>query len=55
MLADAKKQDLEIETISGQEITDLLVRLYDTPKAVIDRVEAFRTGSAGEKDLGKAN
>ncbi|MFN4282981.1 MAG: hypothetical protein ACK4NA_10115 [Alphaproteobacteria bacterium] len=54
LLADAKKQDLEIETISGQEITDLLVRLYDTPKAVIDRVEGFRTGAAGEKDIGKA-
>ena len=54
LLADAKKQDLEIDTISGQEITDLLVRLYDTPKAVVDRVEGFRTGSAGEKDIGKA-
>ena len=54
LLADAKKQDLEIETLGGQEITDLLVRLYDTPKAVVDRVESFRTGGAGEKDLGKA-
>lgn len=53
LLADAKKQDLEIDTISGKEITDLLVRLYDTPKAVVDRVEGFRTGSAGEKEVGK--
>ncbi len=54
LLADAKKQDLEIDTITGQEITDLMVKLYDTPKEVVARVEGFRTGSAGEKDIGKA-
>lgn len=51
LLADAKKQDLEIDTISGQEITDLLVKLYDTPKDVVARVEGFRTGAAGETDI----
>ena len=53
LLADAKKQNLEIDPISGQEITDLMVRLYETPKAVAERVRNFRTGAAGERDLKK--
>ena len=53
LLADAKKQNVEIDTISGEEITDLLVRLYDTPKEIVERVNAFRTGGSGEKEVGK--
>jgi len=52
-LADAQKQNIEIDTISGEEITDLLVRLYETPKEIVERVNAFRTGGAGEKEVGK--
>jgi len=53
LLADAQKQNIEIDTISGEEITDLLLRLYETPKEIVERVNAFRTGGAGEKEVGK--
>jgi hypothetical protein len=51
LLADAKKQNLEIDPITGQEITDLMTRLYGTPKTVAERVRNFRTGRAGEREL----
>lgn len=50
-LADAAKQDLEIDPITGEEITELLVDLYNTPKEIVDRVNGFRTGRAGEKSI----
>jgi tripartite-type tricarboxylate transporter receptor subunit TctC len=53
LLADAKKQNLEIDPITGQEITELMARLYGTPKTVAERVRNFRTGRAGERDLKK--
>ena len=53
LIADAKKQNLELDPITGQEITDLMARLYGTPKTVAERVRGFRTGKAGERDLKK--
>ena len=49
-MAEAKKLDLEIEPITGEEITELLVDLYNTPKEIVERVNSFRTG-AGEKSI----
>ena len=51
--AEAKKQNLEIDPIGGDEITKLLVDLYDTPKDIVERVNGFRQGKAGEKDIKK--
>jgi tripartite-type tricarboxylate transporter receptor subunit TctC len=51
--AEAKKQNLEIDPISGEEITKLLVDLYETPKDIVERVNGFRQGKAGEKDIAK--
>lgn len=53
LLAEAKKQNLEIDPISGEEITKLLVDLYETPKDVVERVNGFRQGKAGEKEIAK--
>ena len=52
-LAEAKKLDLEIDPITGEEITELLVDLYNTPKDIVARVNGFRTGSADEKSIKK--
>ncbi len=52
-LAEAKKLDLEIDPITGEEITELLVDLYNTPKDIVERVNGFRTGGAGEKSIKK--
>ncbi len=51
--AEAKKQNLEIDPISGEEITKLLVDLYETPKDIVERVNGFRQGKAGEKEIAK--
>jgi tripartite-type tricarboxylate transporter receptor subunit TctC len=41
-LADAKKRDLEIQAKSGPEVHDFIARIYQTPKAVVDKVNAVR-------------
>ena len=51
LMAEAAKQNLEIDPISGDEITKLMVELYDTPKAIVERVNGFRQGKAGEKEV----
>lgn len=51
--AEAKKQNLEIDPISGEEIAKLLVELYETSKETVERVNGFRTGKAGEKVISK--
>jgi hypothetical protein len=51
LLAEAAKQNLEIDPIGGEEITKLMVELYDTPKDIVERVNGFRQGKAGEKDV----
>lgn len=53
LLAEAKKQNLEIDPISGEEITKLMEELYETPKDIVERVNGFRQGKAGEKDIKK--
>jgi tripartite-type tricarboxylate transporter receptor subunit TctC len=52
-LAEAKKLDLEIDPITGEEITELLVDLYNTPKDIVERVNGFRTGGSDEKSIKK--
>jgi tripartite-type tricarboxylate transporter receptor subunit TctC len=39
-LADAEKQGLEIDLVTGNEIESVLARLYATPKDVVERVKA---------------
>lgn len=51
LIAEAAKQHLEIEPISGEEITKLMVELYETPKDIVERVDGFRQGKAGEKEI----
>ncbi len=53
LVAEAQKQGLEIDPISGEEITQILVDLYDTPKEIVDRVNGFRTGRSDEKSIKK--
>jgi hypothetical protein len=36
-LADAKRQDLTVDAITGQEIADLIADVYKTPKPVVAR------------------
>jgi tripartite-type tricarboxylate transporter receptor subunit TctC len=36
-LADAKRQDLSVDAISGQEIADLIADVYKTPKPIVAR------------------
>lgn len=50
-LAEAKKQRLEIDPTSGEEIEKTLARLYKTPKEVTERVREFRTPGATEKRI----
>ena len=51
LVAEAQKQGLEIDPISGEEITQILLDLYDTPKEIVDRVNGFRTGRSDEKSV----
>ncbi len=53
LVAEADKQGMEIDPISGEEITQILVDLYDTPKEIVDRVNGFRTGRDDEKSIAK--
>jgi hypothetical protein len=39
-LADANKQKLEVELVSGQEVQDLIERLYKSPPTTIARAKA---------------
>jgi tripartite-type tricarboxylate transporter receptor subunit TctC len=39
-VADAEKQGLEIEYVSGEEILSTLQRLYATPKDIVERVKS---------------
>lgn len=41
-LADAEKRRLEIDPITGEEITSLMEELYQTDDKIAQRVEAFR-------------
>lgn len=41
-LEDARRSNLEIDAIPGARVQAIMNRLYDTPRAVIDRVEALR-------------
>jgi hypothetical protein len=36
-LADAKRQDLSVDAITGQEIAAIIADVYKTPKAVVAR------------------
>jgi tripartite-type tricarboxylate transporter receptor subunit TctC len=40
-LAEAQKSQVEIDPVSSEELTALTNRLYDTPKAVIDRMQSI--------------
>jgi tripartite-type tricarboxylate transporter receptor subunit TctC len=38
----AKKRDLEIQPKSGPEVQEFIARIYQTPKAIVDKVNAVR-------------
>jgi tripartite-type tricarboxylate transporter receptor subunit TctC len=42
-LAQAKKRDLEIQAMPGPEVQAFISKTYQTPKAIVDRVNAVRT------------
>lgn len=52
-VADAEKQRLELDPATGEEIEAMLAKLYQTPKAVADRVVAFRSPGADERNKAK--
>ena len=39
LLADAKKQDLEINPSTGEEMQEILQRVYDTPKELVAKLQ----------------
>jgi tripartite-type tricarboxylate transporter receptor subunit TctC len=41
-LAEAKKRDLEIQAKSGTEVHDFIAKIYQTPKDIVERVNAVR-------------
>jgi tripartite-type tricarboxylate transporter receptor subunit TctC len=45
-LADAKRTSVDIDPISGEEVEAIIKRLYETPKPVVDKVVAIRSGKA---------
>ena len=38
LLAEAAKMNLEISALTGQEVQDLIAKLYATPPAVVEKV-----------------
>lgn len=50
-LADARKQNLEIDPIFGEEMSREIDKLYKTPKAVAAQVVEFRTPLSDEKRI----
>ncbi len=50
-LADAKKQNLELDFTPGAEISTVLDELYKTPKQAVDMLRTFRTPGASEIKL----
>ncbi|MCC2095305.1 MAG: hypothetical protein KDJ29_00345 [Hyphomicrobiales bacterium] len=47
-LADARKQNIEIDFTPGSEISVVLDRLYKSPKAAVEQLVKFRTPDASE-------
>ena len=41
-LAQAKKRDLEIQPMTGPDVKAFITKTYQTPKAIVDRVNAVR-------------
>ena len=54
-LAEAGKQKMEIQYSSGQDITKLLDRLYQSPDKAVQQLLSFRTPSATEKRIEPKN
>ncbi|MGE3245887.1 MAG: Bug family tripartite tricarboxylate transporter substrate binding protein [Beijerinckiaceae bacterium] len=50
-LADAKKQNLEIDFTPGSEISGVLDDLYKTPKEAVELLRKFRTPGATESKI----
>lgn len=48
-LAEAKRQDIQVDPSTGEEVEKLVARLAATPKAVIERTQAAMGGKAGGK------
>ena len=50
-LADAKKQNLEIDPIFGDAMTKEIDKLYKTPKEIAQQVVQFRTPLSDEQKI----
>jgi hypothetical protein len=51
LLAEAEKQGLEINPVPGEEMQKILTRVYDTRKALIDRLAEASKEPTGLKQL----
>jgi tripartite-type tricarboxylate transporter receptor subunit TctC len=43
-IADAKRANLEISAVPGTRVQEIVQKLYETPRSIIDRVEALEMG-----------
>jgi len=53
LLADAEKQNLEVNPATGEEMQDMLKRVYATPKALVARLQEASKEKPDLKVLGK--
>ena len=51
LLADAEKQGLEINPVTGEEMHKILTRVYATPKVLVDRLAEASKDTTGLKQL----
>jgi tripartite-type tricarboxylate transporter receptor subunit TctC len=50
LLSEATRSGIELNPITGEEVEEIVVRLYKTPKSVIERVDSFRNPKPGEAE-----
>jgi hypothetical protein len=53
LLADSEKQQLEVNPATGEEMQEMLKRVYATPKALVARLQEASKEKPDLKELGK--
>jgi hypothetical protein len=53
LLADSEKQQLEVNPATGEEMQEMLKRVYATPKALVARLQEASKERPDLKELGK--
>jgi tripartite-type tricarboxylate transporter receptor subunit TctC len=48
-LEDAKKQNLDIQPVSGEELQQIVADIVGAPKPIVDRLVAIIGGGEGQK------